>query len=82
MRTDPPAQPEPTAEDLAEIEREWPLIEAEMALLDAEIMCLSANGGPSPLDWHRVRRAEARVVRELLKLHAAQRTNSTSGVAA
>jgi hypothetical protein len=68
--TDPLAQREPTAGDLAEIEREWPLIEAEMALLDAEIMCLSANGGASPMDWHRVRRAEARVTRELVKLRS------------
>ena len=28
---------EPTTADLAEIEREWPLIDAEMALVDAEI---------------------------------------------
>jgi len=82
VRTDPLAQCEPTAEDLAEIEREWPLIEAEMALLDAEILCLSANGGPSPLDWHRVRRAQARVARELLKLRAAKHCTGTGSAVA
>lgn len=58
-------QPEPTADDLAAIEAEWPLIEAELSVLDAEITLLRAadRGGPSPLDWRRLRRAEARVTR-------------------
>ena len=56
---------EPTGADLAGIDAEWPLIDAELALLDAEITILYAddNGGPSPLDWRRLRRAEARVTR-------------------
>ncbi|SCL15151.1 DUF6284 family protein [Micromonospora inyonensis] len=56
---------EPTAADLAAIEVEWPLIAAELDLLDAEITLLNAvdHGGPSPLDWRRVRRAAARVTR-------------------
>jgi len=49
---------EPTAADLAAIEAEWPLIEAELAVVDAEVRLLSAAGGPSPLDWRRLRRAE------------------------
>ncbi|MGI8446643.1 MAG: DUF6284 family protein [Streptosporangiaceae bacterium] len=53
---------EPTAADLAAIEAEWPLIDAELALLDEEIRRLSAAGGPSPLDWRRLRRAERRVL--------------------
>jgi hypothetical protein len=57
-------QDEPTAQDLDAIEREWPLIEAEIALLDAEIHVLTADGGPSVLDWRRLRHAEARVTRE------------------
>jgi len=59
---------EPTAADLAAIEAETPLIDAEMAWLDAEITMLSADdrGGPSALDWHRVRRAESRVIAETL----------------
>ncbi|MEO3780930.1 DUF6284 family protein [Micromonospora sp. B11E3] len=56
---------EPTAADLAAIEAEWPLIAAELDLLDAEITMLYAedHGGPSPLDWRRLRRAAARVTR-------------------
>lgn len=56
---------EPTEAELAAIEVEWPLIAAELDLLDAEISLLHAadRGGPSPLDWRRLRRAEARVIR-------------------
>jgi hypothetical protein len=60
----------PTASDLVAIETEWPLIEAEMALVDAEIHMLTVHGGPSTLDWRRLRRAEARVMREALALAA------------
>lgn len=54
---------EPSPADLAAIEHEWPLIEAELALLDAEIVALNSEGGPSPLDRRRIRRAEQRVMR-------------------
>ncbi|MEU8182969.1 DUF6284 family protein [Micromonospora sp. NPDC049047] len=56
---------EPTVADLAAIDAEWPLIAAELDLLDAEITLLYAedHGGPSRLDWRRLRRAEARVTR-------------------
>lgn len=56
---------EPSAADLAAIEAEWPLIAAELDLLDAEITMLYAedHGGPTVLDWRRLRRAEARVIR-------------------
>ncbi|MCX5119898.1 DUF6284 family protein [Micromonospora sp. NBC_00362] len=56
---------DPTAADLAAIDAEWPLIAADLDLLDAEITLLYAedHGGPSPLDWRRLRRAEARVTR-------------------
>lgn len=56
---------EPTAADLAAIESEWPLIAAELDVLDAEITMLYAedHGGPTALDWRRLRRAEARVTR-------------------
>lgn len=59
---------EPTAADLAVIEAERPLIDAELAWLDAEITLLSAHdrGGPTVLDWHRVRRAESHVIAETL----------------
>ncbi|MEV0396863.1 DUF6284 family protein [Polymorphospora rubra] len=63
---------EPSINDLAAIEREWPLIEAELAVLDAEIALIYAadRGGPSPLDWRRLRRAEARVTRVAAELAA------------
>ncbi|MGC9670845.1 DUF6284 family protein [Planosporangium sp. 12N6] len=58
----------PTTEDLAAIEREMPLIEAEVELLDAEISILNNGGRLSELDWRRLRRAEARVLREAAAL--------------
>ena len=63
---------EPSPEDLAAIEAEWPLIEAEIGLIDAEIALINAadHGGPSPLDWRRLRRAEARVTRVAAELAA------------
>ena len=61
---------EPTAADLAEIEREWPLIAAELDLLDAEIAALSAEGRASKLDRRRVRRAERRVLEVTRELAA------------
>jgi hypothetical protein len=62
----------PTPEALALIEAEWPLIEAELSVLDAEITLINAadHGGPSPLDWRRLRRAEARVTRVAAELAA------------
>ncbi|MEV6375799.1 DUF6284 family protein [Micromonospora musae] len=71
-----PVIAEPTAADLAAIESEWPLIAADLDLLDAEITMLYAEdrGGPSPLDWRRLRRAEAGVTRAAAEL-AARTTN-------
>lgn len=65
-----PHQNEPSHEALTAVEAEWPLIEAELSLLDAEISLINAadHGGPSPLDWRRLRRAEARVTRVAAKL--------------
>ncbi|WP_213453116.1 DUF6284 family protein [Rhizomonospora bruguierae] len=60
-----PVIAEPTAADLAAIESEWPLIAAELDVLDAEITLIYAedHGGPTVLDWRRLRRAESRVTR-------------------
>ncbi|MEV6367558.1 DUF6284 family protein [Micromonospora musae] len=60
------------AADLAAIDAEWPLIAAELDVLDAEITMLYAEdrGGPSPLDWRRLRRAEAGVTRAAAELAA------------
>ncbi|MFF3864586.1 DUF6284 family protein [Micromonospora sp. NPDC001898] len=63
---------EPTAADLAAIDTEWPLIAAELDVLDAEITLIYAEdkGGPTDLDWRRLRRAEARVTRAAAELAA------------
>jgi hypothetical protein len=53
---------EPTAADLAAIEQEWPVIEAELAQLDAEISALFTGGQASELDRRRVRRAQRRAM--------------------
>jgi hypothetical protein len=53
---------EPTAADLAAIELEWPLIEADLDLLNAHIAFYNAGSSPSELDWRRVRRAEHQVL--------------------
>lgn len=69
---------EPTAAELAEIEREWPLIAAELDLLDAEIAVLSAEGRASKLDRRRVRRAEHRVLEVSRELASEGLTTPTS----
>ena len=61
---------EPTVAALTSIDAEWPLIDAELAVVDAEIQALSAAGGPSPLDWRRLRRAERRVLAARARLAA------------
>ena len=53
---------EPTPADMAAIEREWPVIAAELDLLDAEIAELIAGPNASALDRRRVRRAGRRVL--------------------
>jgi hypothetical protein len=72
---------EPTPAELADIEREWPLIDAELALLDAEIRALAVAGGPSQLDWRRLRRAERRVLAARLRLAAPATAEQAPGVA-
>ena len=58
----------PSDVELAAIELEWPLIAAELDLIHAEIRVLTAAGGPSELDWRRLRRAEHRRLRALVEL--------------
>lgn len=62
------ADSEPSMGELMAIEHEWPLIAAELALLDAEVAALQVEGGLSALDWRRVRRAERLVLREAIAL--------------
>jgi hypothetical protein len=63
-----PKPDEPTPAHLAAIEREQRLLEAEIALVDAEIRFLIAEPKPTQLDWRRLRRAQNRVLREMLSL--------------
>ena len=72
----------PTADDLAAIRREEPLIAAEIALVDAEIRVLTAEPHPTELDWRRLRRAEHRVIREALDLAATHGAAALTGGAA
>lgn len=64
--------PEPSAADLAAIDVEWPVIAAGIDVVNAEIALINAadRGGPSPLDWRRLRRAEAAVTRLAAELAA------------
>jgi len=76
-----PDEEGPTPGDLAVIEREWPLVEAELSLVDAEISMVYAaeRGEPSPLDWRRLRRAEARVLRRAGALACGLAAHATPG---
>ncbi|MET8359755.1 DUF6284 family protein [Micromonospora sp. NPDC005171] len=65
---------DPSTADLVEIERELPLIEAEVLLLDAQIAVLTIDGSPSDLDWQRLRRAQRRVLREARALLTSKST--------
>lgn len=51
----------PTGAELAAIEAEWPLIAAELDVVDAMARMARAEGSPSELDWQALRRAEHRV---------------------
>ena len=66
---------EPTASELADIEKEWPLIEAELELLDAEIALVISGRLANHMDHKRKRRAERRVLAVSRELAA---NNSTS----
>ncbi|MGH3326797.1 MAG: DUF6284 family protein [Streptomycetales bacterium] len=79
----PPASPagEPSVAELDAIEVGWPVVEAELAALDAEILVLSAAGGPSQLDWRRLRRARRRVL-ETRRVRSARPFGESGGSAA
>jgi hypothetical protein len=71
---------EPTAAELAEIEKEWPLIEAELELLDAEIALVTSGRLANHMDHKRKRRAERRVLTVSREL-AANGTGRAAGTA-
>ncbi|MFD9493649.1 DUF6284 family protein [Streptomyces sp. NPDC060005] len=66
---------EPTDAELDAIDREMPLILADVDLIDAQIVAMDHN--PNELDTRRVRRALARVLTEYRVL-----ANRTDGQAA
>ncbi|GAB7192144.1 hypothetical protein NUM3379_28530 [Kineococcus sp. NUM-3379] len=55
---------EPTPQALGDIEAEWPLIAAEVELVNAEVAALAASSAMCDLARRRVRRAEVRVAAE------------------
>ncbi|MFB7967030.1 DUF6284 family protein [Streptomyces rubiginosohelvolus] len=78
-----PFDGEPSDAELDAIEVESPLILAEVALLDAQIMTI--DRAPSELDVRRVRRARRRVLaarRDLANRTAAEPGATVSGGAA
>jgi len=70
---------EPTHQELQEIEAEWPLIAAELAVVDAEIAALQNGPYFCELDRRRLRRAEAQLTRQIAA--DAHSGNSLDGVA-
>jgi hypothetical protein len=65
-REDCDMEREPTPAELAAIDAEWPVIAAEIAVVDAEIAAARAGDRPSELDRRRLRRAQARLAREIV----------------
>jgi hypothetical protein len=53
---------EPTPTELEAIEAEWPVIAAELEMLDAQLVVVMAGGHASTLDRRRIRRAERQVL--------------------
>jgi hemoglobin-like flavoprotein len=61
-----PGEPgEPSAADLAAIEREWPVIAAELDELDCVIRIISAAHDPTEIDVRHYRRAQRQVLRAM-----------------
>jgi hypothetical protein len=56
---------EPTASELRDIENEWPLIAAELAVVDAEVAALQTGTEFCELDRRRLRRAQAQLTRQI-----------------
>lgn len=56
---------EPSRAELRAIEAEWPVIAAELAVVDAEIAEARSGDHASELAAWRVRRAQARLAREI-----------------
>lgn len=64
----------PSLADLAAIEAEWPVIEAEIELVGAEIAVLTGPGHkPTELEWRRLRAAEQALIAAWLVYAATHR---------
>ncbi|WP_426505429.1 DUF6284 family protein [Dactylosporangium sp. McL0621] len=61
---------EPSSEDLAAIEDEMPLIEAEIDLVDVQIRIMQAHGPVDDVMVARLRRSRDAVVAETLRWYA------------
>ncbi|MFD5691755.1 DUF6284 family protein [Streptomyces rubiginosohelvolus] len=78
--TAPPSEREPSDAELDAIETESPLILADVALLDAQIMTIDRT--PNELDQQRIRRAHRRVLAARRDLANRAATVTVSGGAA
>jgi hypothetical protein len=65
MAADTDPDREPTAQELQEIEAEWPLIAAELAVVDAEIAAALSPDGTCELVRRRLRRARTQLNRQI-----------------
>ncbi len=68
----------PSDSDLAALVAEEPLIDAGIALVDAEIRLLLSGRAPTDLDWQRLRRAQRNVLRAAVQVTATAQSASTS----
>lgn len=57
----------PSRRELRAIQAEWPLIAAELAVVDAEIAAARSGDDESELARRRLRRAQARLVRVMVE---------------
>ena len=71
--TGPRPVDEPSAAELTAIEREWPLIAAELAVVDAEVAIAAAGDAVTKLDWRRLRHANRQVLSTAAALSADRR---------
>jgi hypothetical protein len=70
---------EPTPAELDAIEAEWPLIAAELAVVDAEIAAARSGDTITELDRRRMRRAQTQLTRQIKA--DSRRGTSLDGVA-
>jgi hypothetical protein len=79
-RKEPATADRPTRRDLAAIEAEWPVIEAELDVLDVEITSLQTGDESSELTRRRLRRAQNHLT-SVIANHARHSASAVDGVA-